>query len=180
MGWFMTHRAYQTNTRLVKDWIKFPELRLLDRFFLFVPALLAMSTFAFGWYLERHYPSLGTSGWQMMVWAFLISTVCLYHTTYCVNSVAHTFGTRRFKTNDDSRNNWLVALLTCGEGWHNNHHYYPASARQGFYWWEIDLTYYALVILSYFRIVWDLKPVPAAVLEQGRKPRQRLGRETSL
>jgi stearoyl-CoA desaturase (delta-9 desaturase) len=94
--------------------------------------------------------------------------VLLYHTTYCVNSVAHTFGTRRFDTKDDSRNNFWVALVTFGEGWHNNHHHYPAAARQGFYWWEVDLTYALLVLLSWFGIVWDLKPVPAHILREGR------------
>ena len=102
------------------------------------------------------------------MWGFAISTVAVYHITYTINSLAHRFGSRRFDTGDDSRNNALLALLTMGEGWHNNHHHYPASARQGFYWWEIDLTYYGLVCLSWLGLIWDLRPVPAHVLARNR------------
>ena len=169
MGWFMTQESYATRKSLVKDWLRFPELLLLERFNFLAPAILGLGTFLLGYYLNLRYPTLGTSGAQMFVWAFIVSTILLYHTTYCVNSVAHRYGSRRFATKDDSRNNWLVALITFGEGWHNNHHHYPASARQGFYWWEIDITYYILVVLSMFGIVWDLKPVPSRVLREGRQ-----------
>jgi stearoyl-CoA desaturase (delta-9 desaturase) len=104
----------------------------------------------------------------MLVWGFFVSTVVLFHVTCLVNSGAHLIGRRRFGTRDESRNSLVIALLTFGEGWHNNHHYYPASARQGFYWWQIDITYYLLKLLSRFRIVRDLKPVPERVLLQGR------------
>jgi stearoyl-CoA desaturase (delta-9 desaturase) len=114
-------------------------------------------------------PELGASGWQVLVWGFVVSTVVLYHTTFAVNSVAHRFGSRSFDTKDDSRNNFLLALLTFGEGWHNNHHYYPASARQGFRWWQVDITYYLLVVLSWAGLIWDLKRVPRHVYEDGRK-----------
>jgi stearoyl-CoA desaturase (delta-9 desaturase) len=102
------------------------------------------------------------------VWGFCVSTVVLYHATFTVNSLAHRLGRRRYATRDDSRNNWFIALFTLGEGWHNNHHHYPLAARQGFYWWEIDLTYYALRLLALLGLVWDLKPVPLAVRESRR------------
>ena len=106
------------------------------------------------------------------MWCFFISTVFLYHVTYSVNSFAHLLGTRRFPTDDGSRNNLIVALFTLGEGWHNNHHHYPSSARQGFYWWEIDVTYYVLVLLARLGLVWDLRPVPEHVMSEGL-PRDR-------
>ena len=89
-----------------------------------------------------------------------MSTVVLFHATFTINSLAHMFGSRRFETTDSSRNNPLLALVTFGEGWHNNHHHYPHSVRQGFRWWEFDLTWYALVALSWVGVVWDLKPAP--------------------
>ena len=106
---------------------------------------------------------LGTNGGQMLVWGFFISTVACYHGTYTINSLCHVWGSRRYQTGDDSRNNLLLALITLGEGWHNNHHRYPASARQGFYWWEIDLTYYGLRLLAALGLIRDLKQVPARI-----------------
>ena len=105
----------------------------------------------------------------MVVWGFCISTVVLFHATATINSLAHRFGRRRFPTRDDSRNNPWLALLTFGEGWHNNHHFYPGSARQGFRWWEVDLTWYGLRVLSALGLVWDLKPVPAWVLQKAER-----------
>ncbi len=168
MGWFLTKEAYSTNKRLVRDWLKFPELRFLDRFDFLVPAVLAAGMFGLGALLNVVWPELGTNGWQMLVWGFLLSTLAVYHITYMVNSLAHVVGRRRYKTTDDSRNSLWIALLTFGEGWHNNHHRYMASARQGFYWWEIDITYYVLRVLSWFGLVWDLKPVPESILAEGR------------
>jgi len=105
----------------------------------------------------------------MLIWGFFVSTVVLFHATVTINSLAHRFGRRRYATPDHSRNNLLLALITFGEGWHNNHHHYPASARQGFYWWEVDLTYYALRVLSWLGLIWDLKPVPAALRDARRE-----------
>jgi len=96
-------------------------------------------------------------GWQGLVWGFLFSTVLLYHVTFFINSLCHMFGRVRYKTADTSRNSMVLALITLGEGWHNNHHYYATSARLGFFWWEIDISYYALRMLALFGIVWDLK-----------------------
>ncbi|HET7904188.1 MAG TPA: acyl-CoA desaturase [Candidatus Eisenbacteria bacterium] len=168
MGWFMTLENALTNFRSVRDLTKYPELVFLDRHHWIVPAALGFATYGFGALLEAIAPGLGTNGWQMFVWGFLVSTVVLYHATYTINSVAHVIGSRRYKTTDDSRNNFFLALLTLGEGWHNNHHYYPGSTRQGFYWWEIDLTYYGLVFLSWTGLVWDLRSPPRAVRDRVR------------
>jgi stearoyl-CoA desaturase (delta-9 desaturase) len=168
MGWFMTLENALTNFRSVRDLTKFPELVFLDRHHWIVPATLAVSTFGVGALLEAVAPGLGTNGWQLFVWGFLVSTVVLYHATYTINSVAHVVGSRRYRTTDDSRNNWFLALLTLGEGWHNNHHYYPGSTRQGFYWWEIDLTYYGLKALSWLGLVWDLRSPPRSVRDRVR------------
>jgi stearoyl-CoA desaturase (delta-9 desaturase) len=103
-------------------------------------------------------------GWGMLVWGYCISTVILWHSSFTINSLSHLIGRRRYITEDTSKNNLILALVTMGEGWHNNHHHYMASARQGFFWWEIDLTYYVLKVLSWFRIVWDLREPPAHLL----------------
>lgn len=167
-GWFLARVHFKTRLELVRDWARVPELRFLDRFDALVPIALAGATYLLGWCLERWAPGLGTNGFQMFVWGFLISTVVLYHATFTINSLSHTFGSRRFETRDASRNNVWLALLTFGEGWHNNHHHYPRSARQGFYWWEIDLSYMTLRALSFIGLVHDLQPVPARVLERRR------------
>jgi stearoyl-CoA desaturase (delta-9 desaturase) len=169
MGWFMTRENALTNFRSVRDLTKYPELVFLDRHHYIVPLALVFSMFGLGALLEHVAPGLGTNGWQMFVWGFLISTVVLYHAVYTINSVAHVVGDRRYQTTDDSRNNFFLALLTLGEGWHNNHHYYPGSTRQGFYWWEIDLSYYGLKALSWVGLVWDLREPPHAIRERHRE-----------
>ncbi len=161
MGWFLTRAGFRTDREVIPDLVKFPELRWLDRYDLLLPVLLATGLFVLGALLERHAPGLGTNGPQLLVWGFFVSTVVLFHATVTINSLAHRFGSRRYETGDESRNNWLLALITFGEGWHNNHHHYPGSARQGFRWWEFDLTYYLLKLMSWFGLIWDLKPVPA-------------------
>ncbi len=171
LGWIFSPRNNETKAHLVPDLGRFAELRFLDRFDLLVPIVFGTAVFALGAILERVYPALGTNGWQMLVWGFFVSTVALSHATFTINSLSHQFGRRRFPTTDTSRNNWLLALLTMGEGWHNNHHYYATATRQGFYWWEIDLTYYGLWLLSRLGLIWDLKPVPAEVLTAGQARR---------
>jgi stearoyl-CoA desaturase (delta-9 desaturase) len=170
VGWFLTQSGTPTREHLVRDWIRYPELRFVDRWFLIGPVLLAAGLLGLGAWLHVAFPRLGTSAAQLFVWGFVVSTVAVYHATYTINSLSHRFGSRRFDTGDDSRNNWLLALITLGEGWHNNHHHYPGSARQGFYWWEIDLTYYGLRLLAVLGIISDLRPVPAKVLEDRRLP----------
>jgi stearoyl-CoA desaturase (delta-9 desaturase) len=103
----------------------------------------------------------------MLVWGFFISTTALFHGTSCINSMAHLMGRRRYKTEDDSRNSFILAMITLGEGWHNNHHRYMSATRNGFYWWEVDITYYLLKMLSWTGLIWGLKSVPASVLEEG-------------
>jgi len=153
----------ETREELVKDLLAFPELRALDTWYMIPPVVLAVGIFYLGVFLEAYAPQLGTNGWQMLVWGFFISTVLVYHGTFCINSFTHLIGKRRFKTTDSSRNNLILALITLGEGWHNNHHYYPGSERQGFYWWEIDVSHYILKVLSWFGLVWDLRVPPARV-----------------
>jgi stearoyl-CoA desaturase (delta-9 desaturase) len=176
MGWFLSPSNFRTRIELVRDWAKFPELRFLDRFDTFAPALLAASLYLAGETLARLAPGLGTDGPQLLVWGFVISTLALSHATFTVNSLAHRLGSRRYATRDDSRNNAALALLTLGEGWHNNHHHYPGSARQGFFWWEIDVTYYLLKALAALGIIWNLKDLPPGILEWRRiHPRQNNG-----
>jgi stearoyl-CoA desaturase (Delta-9 desaturase) len=163
MGWFLTKRGFATNFSSIQDLTKFPELRYLDRFDIVVPALLAVSLFGLGYILQATMPSLQTSGLQLLVWGFFISTIVLFHATVTINSLAHRWGSRRYATKDDSRNNWFLAMITLGEGWHNNHHHFPGSASQGFRWWELDMSYIALRIMSWFGLVWDLKKVPATL-----------------
>jgi len=105
----------------------------------------------------------------MLTWGFFVSTTLLYHGTFAINSLAHVFGRRRFATNDTSRNSFVLSLITLGEGWHNNHHRFPASERQGFYWWEIDVTHYILKSLSWAGIVWDLREPPRAIYTEAKK-----------
>jgi stearoyl-CoA desaturase (delta-9 desaturase) len=161
MGWFLARVNFPTKLHLVPDLARFRELAWLDRFDAAVPAALAALLYAAGAALERFAPALGTSGPQLLVWGFVVSTVAVWHATFAINSLAHTIGRRRFATRDDSRNNLGLALLTFGEGWHNNHHRYPSAARQGLYWWEIDFTYYALRALAALGLVWDLRAAPA-------------------
>ncbi|MFO0855816.1 MAG: acyl-CoA desaturase [Phycisphaerales bacterium] len=170
MGWFTSKRAFATNVKAVPDLAKYPELRFLDRFDIVVPVLLAFALFGLGWLLRAFVPVLGTGPWQMLVWGFFISTIVLYHATYTINSLSHMIGSRRFNTPDDSRNNPVLAIITLGEGWHNNHHFHPGTVRQGFFWWEVDITYYVLWILSKFGIVWKLRGVPQRVYDYVEKP----------
>jgi stearoyl-CoA desaturase (Delta-9 desaturase) len=151
LGWIFSSRHDKADLSTVSDLVRYPELRWLDRFELSPALILASLTFL-------------VAGWPGLVVGFCWSTVAVYHGTFCINSLAHVHGSKRYVTGDDSRNNWFLALLTMGEGWHNNHHAYQASARQGFRWWEIDATYYCLRLLSSAGIVWDLKTPPPAVL----------------
>jgi stearoyl-CoA desaturase (Delta-9 desaturase) len=166
VGWFLCGRFTETEYRLIPDLLVFPELRLLNDYHVIPPILLAATTYGLGAWLAAAAPALHTSGSQMLVWGFFVSTVFLYHGTFMVNSLAHVFGRRRFDTRDDSRNSLLIALVTFGEGWHNNHHYAPSSERQGFFWWEVDLTHYMLTILSWMGVVWDLNRPPKSAYEE--------------
>lgn len=169
VGWFLDDANFTADPARVRDWQRFPELVWLDRFDIVVPVVYATLLYVLGGWLARANPGLETSGAQWLVWGYFVSTVLLTHATLLVNSVAHVWGHRRFDTGDQSRNNALVALLTLGEGWHNNHHRYPGAARQGFYWWEVDVSYWLLRLLAACGLVWDLRRVPASVRAEGRR-----------
>ena len=158
LGWVFFRKHDATDFVKVADLASFPELRWLHKFEVMPAAVLAVLCFLI-------------AGWSGLVIGFLWSTVLVYHATFCINSLAHVHGRKRYVTGDDSRNNWLLAFFTLGEGWHNNHHAYQSSARQGFRWWEIDVTFYVLKALSLVGIVWDLRSPPAEVLRN----EQRLG-----
>ena len=160
MLWFTSERNFTTSLRNVPDLSRYAELRFFDRYDFLVPIFLGGAMFSLGECLACYNPALSTGGWQMLVWAFFISTVVLFHVTSSINSFAHLFGSRRYATPDQSRNNFWLSLITLGEGWHNNHHHFPNAVRQGFFWWEIDITYYVLVMFSWVGLVWDLKAVP--------------------
>lgn len=160
LGWLTSKANFPTQSKYVKEWTRFPELRWINRYDTVIPILFALATYLVGVLLEIISPSLGTNGPQMLIWGFFISTVVLLHATLTINSLDHMIGTRRFNTNDTSRNNAFLAILTLGEGWHNNHHRYAISARQGFRWWELDMTYFVLLLFSKLCMVSDLRPVP--------------------
>ena len=168
IGWLTSRANFPTNYKYVAEWAKYPELRWLNRFDTVIPILLALALYIFGVLLERFAPHLGTNGMQMLIWGFFISTTVLFHATVTINSFDHMYGSRRYNTPDTSRNNALLALITLGEGWHNNHHHFAVSARQGFFWWEIDMTYYFLVFMSWLGIVKELRPIPEHVLNRNR------------
>jgi stearoyl-CoA desaturase (Delta-9 desaturase) len=157
-GWIFSRRNDTTDLVKVADFAQYPELMWLHRYELVPAVVLAIICFAI-------------DGWPGLVVGFFWSTVLVYHATFCINSLAHVHGRKRYVTGDDSRNNWFLALFTMGEGWHNNHHAYQSSVRQGFRWWEIDPTFYILKALSWVGIVWELKSPPASVVRN----EQRLG-----
>ena len=158
LGWIFSRKHDEPDFAKVSDLTRYPELMWLHKFEVLPAVLLAGLCFLL-------------AGWSGLVVGFLWSTVLVYHATFCINSLAHVSGRKRYVTGDDSRNNWLLAIFTMGEGWHNNHHAYQSSVRQGFKWWEFDPTYYLLRALSWTGLVWDLKTPPEPVLRN----EQRLG-----
>lgn len=155
VGWILCDKYNQADLTQIRDFSKYPEIRFINKHDWIGPWALALVCVAIG-------------GWSGLLIGFFLSTVLLWHVTFTVNSVAHVMGRRDYETTDTSRNTLLVALATGGEGWHNNHHRYPWSARQGFRWWQIDVTYYVLRALSWIGIVHDLRPVPASVIDEAR------------
>jgi len=160
VGWILCDKYNQADMSQIRDFAKYPEIRFINKHDWIGPWTLAITCYLIG-------------GWSGLVIGFFASTVVLWHVTFTVNSVAHVMGRRAYETEDTSRNTLLVALATGGEGWHNNHHRYPWSARQGFRWWQIDMTFYTLRVLSWIGIVHDLRPVPAAVIEEARAAKAR-------
>ena len=155
MGWFLSKRYARTDEGRIRDFARFPELRFLDRHH-FLPSWVLLGTL---WLW---------GGAPAVVWGCFVSTVVLWHGTFTINSLAHVMGTRRYRTADDSRNSFGLALFTLGEGWHNNHHHCPSSAALGFRWWEVDVTYVFLRVLSATGLIWDLRTPPPALLEVRR------------
>jgi len=156
VGWIFARRHDATDLVKVADFASFPELRWLHKFEVLPAVVIAVLCFLI-------------AGWSGLIVGFLWSTVLLYHATFCINSLAHVHGRKRYVTGDDSRNNWLLAFFTMGEGWHNNHHAYQSSVRQGFRWWEIDATFYILKALSWLGIVWDLKTPTEQVMRNEQR-----------
>ena len=155
VGWIVSRQYDATDLSKVRDLARFPELRFLDRYHVLVPIAYATSLWLLG------------GNWALF-WGFFVSTTLLWHGTFTINSLTHVFGSQRYVTTDNSRNHWLLALITMGEGWHNNHHYYQRATNQGFFWWEIDATFYVLKVLSWLGLVWDLHTPPPHVLNANR------------
>lgn len=166
VGWVLSTQFIGTRAELVKDLLKFPELRWLETYHLIPPVLLMGAVTGFGYLCQVYFPELHTNALQMFVWGFCISTTLLYHGTFCINSLAHVVGSPRFITGDDSKNSFWLAIVTLGEGWHNNHHRYPGSERQGFYWWEVDISHYILKGLACLGLVWDLREPPSRIYQE--------------
>ena len=156
VGWIFARQHHATDVVKVKDFAHYPELMWLHKYEVFPAVALGVICFLVG-------------GWSGLVVGFFWSTVLVYHATFCINSLAHVHGQKRYVTGDEPRNNWLLAFFTMGEGWHNNHHAYQSSTRQGFRWWEVDGTYYILMALSWLGVVWDLKAPPTRVLRNERR-----------
>jgi stearoyl-CoA desaturase (delta-9 desaturase) len=152
MGWILSRDLEDTDHSRIKDFAKYRELVWLDRLWLVPPVAVGVATFFIG-------------GFFALVWGFAVAQVLCWHGTFTINSLSHLWGGRRYVTSDDSRNNFVLATITLGEGWHNNHHHYQVSARNGFMWWEIDVTYYVLRALAAVHLVRDLHGVPAHVLD---------------
>jgi stearoyl-CoA desaturase (delta-9 desaturase) len=158
IGWFLNderHKRLEPNNPVVRDFGRAPEIVFLDQYFFVPPLLLAAVMFL-------------TGGMPWLVWGYCLPTVTLAHATFAINTVNHMFGSRRFDTIDESRNNALTAFFAAGEGWHNNHHRYQRAARNGFYWWEFDLTWYVIRLMSLVGLAWDLQPVPERIYEEAR------------
>ena len=155
VGWILSDGYTKTHYDQIKDFAKYPELRWINRNHLVPPILLGVGTFL-------------AFGWVGFFWGFVLSTVLLWHGTFTINSLSHVFGNRRYETTDTSRNNGILAIITLGEGWHNNHHAYQSATRQGFFWWEYDITYYGLKALSWIGVVKDIRQPPLEQLESRR------------
>jgi stearoyl-CoA desaturase (delta-9 desaturase) len=161
VGWIFTEHRRRPSYDTVADLTRYPELMWLDRNKYATAILLGVAVWFF-------------AGWSGLVVGFLWSTVLCWHGTFTINSLAHVHGSQRYQTGDDSRNNWWLAVITCGEGWHNNHHAYQSATRQGFRWYEWDLTYYVLKVASWLGLVWDLRAPPAEVIANEQRLGQRV------
>jgi stearoyl-CoA desaturase (Delta-9 desaturase) len=153
VGWILSDEHAETEEHYVRDLMRFPELVWLNKYHLVPPIAWGVAMFLI-------------AGIPGLVWGMCISTVFCWHGTFTINSLSHVWGKQRYVTTDTSRNNFILAIITLGEGWHNNHHRFQSSARNGFFWWELDITYYTLKLMSFVGLVWNLRPVPAHLLDE--------------
>ena len=163
IGWFLNdakHDRLASTNPVVRDFSTVPEIAWLERYFIVPPIVLAVAMYLAG-------------GLPVLVWGFCVPTVTLAHSTFSINTINHLFGSRRFETHDESRNNPLTAFFAAGEGWHNNHHRYQRAARNGFYWWEFDPTWYVIRAMAALGLVWGIQPVPPRVYAEARVTRGR-------
>jgi stearoyl-CoA desaturase (delta-9 desaturase) len=170
IGWFLNdakHDRIEATNPVIRDFSKFPEIRFLSTYFFVPPLLLAAAMYLIG-------------GLPWLVWGFCLPTVTLAHATFAINTVNHLFGTRRFDTIDESRNNAVTAIFAVGEGWHNNHHRYQRAARNGFYWWEFDPTWYVIRAMQAVGLVWDVQRVPDRIYAEARATKARRQEQRSL
>ena len=162
VGWIVGPDYNNTDYKVIGDYAKYPELVWLNKYHAVPPFILGLVLMMVGGIVNGGSISamFTTAGFSTLFVGFFLSTVILYHGTFSINSIMHKFGNQRYESGDESRNSLWLALLTLGEGWHNNHHYYEVASRQGFFWWEIDITYYILKMFSWMGLIWDLKGVP--------------------
>ena len=158
IGWFLNdtkHDRVEATNPVIRDFSRVPEIAWLEKYFFLPPLFLAVALLLAG-------------GMPWLVWGFCLPTMTLAHATFAINTVNHMFGSRRFETVDESRNNLLTAVFAVGEGWHNNHHRYQRAARNGFYWWEFDPTWYVIRAMAAVGLVWDVQAVPTRIYEEAR------------
>jgi stearoyl-CoA desaturase (delta-9 desaturase) len=167
VGWIVSRKHNKTKLDRVKDLAQYPELRWLNQHFYVPTVAYAVALFLVG-------------GAPLLMWGYFVSTVLLWHGTFTINSLTHVFGKVRYPSNDESKNSWILAIVTCGEGWHNNHHYYQSTANQGFFWWEVDFSYYALKAMSWLGLVWDLRTPPRHVRDGKPAPVRAAGAAPAL
>lgn len=166
VGWFLNdakHDRIEASNPVMRDFSKAPEIAWLNSYFFVPPLLLAVAMYLIG-------------GMQWVIWGFCLPTMTLAHATFAINTVNHMFGSRRFDTIDESRNNAFTAFFAVGEGWHNNHHRYQRAARNGFYWWEFDPTWYVIRLMQAVGLVWDVHAVPARIYKEARAAKERRAR----
>ena len=157
MGWMMTDAAFNEKGTNSRDLHKFPEIKFLQRYYVWLIVAQIAGFYGLGAWLSGAFPDLGTSGAQLVVWGFFISTVFTWHVTFMVNSVCHRWGGQPYDTGDASTNNIFIGIFAFGEGWHNNHHFYPSSARHGLRWWQLDVTWYLIRVMQAVGLVSDAK-----------------------
>ncbi|MBV8803052.1 MAG: acyl-CoA desaturase, partial [Gammaproteobacteria bacterium] len=166
-GWFFNKNILNTDLSKVKSLAKFPELIFLNKYHYLLAPLQISILYYLG---NAHLIGAYVNGVQCVIYGFFLSTFLVLHTIFFINSIAHLPGCggyRRFHTRDMTRNNAWFSILSMGGSWHNNHHRYASTAKAGFYWWEIDLTYYIIKLFSFFSIVWDVRTVPNKIIEEG-------------